>query len=143
MAVRIVFETHALTEDNDAGRATGWLPGRLSERGREQAAELGRRRAGDELAAVFCSDLSRAVETARIAFPDGRRPVLLDWRLRECDYGAMNGGPVAELRRTAHVDVPYPGGESWREAVTRVGWFLGVRAGDPARRMIKGSCLGS
>jgi broad specificity phosphatase PhoE len=42
MAVQIVYETHSLTEDNEAGRATGWLPGRLSAAGRELAAELGR-----------------------------------------------------------------------------------------------------
>ncbi|MHB1496804.1 MAG: histidine phosphatase family protein [Acidimicrobiales bacterium] len=53
MPIEIVFETHSTTEDNEAGRATGWLPGRLSARGREQAAELGRRRAADGLAAVF------------------------------------------------------------------------------------------
>jgi len=52
--------------------------------------------------------------------------VLYDWRLRECDYGRRNGMPVAELRagRREHLDLPYPGGESWRQAVTRVGRFL-------------------
>jgi hypothetical protein len=34
---RIVFETHALTEDNEWGIATGWLPGRLSDQGRVNA----------------------------------------------------------------------------------------------------------
>jgi 2,3-bisphosphoglycerate-dependent phosphoglycerate mutase len=66
--IEVVFETHATTEDNEAGRATGWLPGRLSGQGREQAADLGQRRADDGIAAVFCSDLRRAVETAEIAF---------------------------------------------------------------------------
>ena len=67
--IELVFETHCTTEDNEAGRATGWLPGRLSPRGRAQARELGRRRAADGIAAVFCSDLARAVETAGIPFP--------------------------------------------------------------------------
>jgi 2,3-bisphosphoglycerate-dependent phosphoglycerate mutase len=123
--IQLVFETHSTTEDNEAGRATGWLPGRLSERGRAQARELGRRRAADGIAAVFCSDLARAAETARIAF-GGSVPVLHDWRLRECDYGSRNGMPAAEMhaRRRDHLDVPYPDGESWRQAVTRVGQFL-------------------
>jgi broad specificity phosphatase PhoE len=43
MSIEIVFETHALSEDNERGIATGWLPGRLSERGRANAAEAGRR----------------------------------------------------------------------------------------------------
>lgn len=126
MAVEVVFETHATTVDNEQGRATGWLPGELSEEGREQARELGDRRRDDGLAAVFASDLARAVETTSIAFTGSSVPVLLDWRLRECDYGARNGMPVPELhaRRAGHLDQPYPGGESWRQAVTRVGRFL-------------------
>jgi len=128
VAVSVVFETHSTTADNEQGRATGWLPGELSARGRLQAAELGRRRArpADDIAAVLCSDLARAAETARIAFAGTTVPVLLDWRLRECDYGDRNGMPVAELHagRREHLDLPYPGGESWRQAVARVGWFL-------------------
>ena len=53
-------------------------------------------------------------------------PILLDWRLRECDYGTRNGGPsAAHMRdRAAFVDEPYPDGESWRAATARVGGFL-------------------
>jgi alpha-ribazole phosphatase/probable phosphoglycerate mutase len=124
--IELVFETHSTTEDNEAGRATGWLPGRLSRQGRAQARELGRRRAADGIAAVFCSDLARAVETAGIAFGDSGVPVLHDWRLRECDYGSRNGMAAAEMHahRRDHLDIPYPEGESWRQAVARVGRFL-------------------
>src|SRR5215831_21057508 len=102
-----------MTVDNEQGRATGWLPGQLSQQGQAQARELGRRRGGDRIAAVFSSDLARAAQTASIAFADSTVPVLLDWRLRECDYGQRNGMPVAEMQagRHAHVDQPYPGGE--------------------------------
>jgi 2,3-bisphosphoglycerate-dependent phosphoglycerate mutase len=125
MPIQIVFETHSTTQDNENGIATGWLPGRLSEQGREQAAELGRRRATDGLAAVFCSDLARATETAAIAFAGSGIPILLDWRLRECDYGELNGSPAVELHahRADYIDRPYPGGESWREATARVASF--------------------
>jgi 2,3-bisphosphoglycerate-dependent phosphoglycerate mutase len=122
MTLSVVFETHSPTLDNERGAATGWLPGELSEHGRSQAAELGRRRRDDGIAALFCSDLERAVQTARIAFAETPLPVLLDWRLRECDYGQRAGMPVAELHagRQDYLDVPYPGGESWRQAVARV-----------------------
>ena len=43
MPVQIVFETHSTSEDNEGGIATGWLDGRLAEKGRKQAGELGRR----------------------------------------------------------------------------------------------------
>jgi 2,3-bisphosphoglycerate-dependent phosphoglycerate mutase len=126
MTVRIVFETHSTTEDNENGIATGWLPGRLSAAGREQAAELGRRRAEDGIAAVFSSDLARATETVGVAFAFSLVPVLLEWRLRECDYGALNGSPAADLHahRRDHLDLPYPGGESWRQAAARVASFV-------------------
>jgi 2,3-bisphosphoglycerate-dependent phosphoglycerate mutase len=127
VAIELVFETHCTTLDNEQGRATGWLPGQLSEQGRVQARELGRRRSGDGITAVFSSDLARAAETASVAFPGPAIPVLHDWRLRECDYGQRNGMPVAELHagRREHLNWPYPGRESWRQAIARVGRFPG------------------
>ncbi|ANY07661.1 histidine phosphatase family protein [Pseudonocardia sp. HH130630-07] len=79
------------------------------------------RRRRDGLAAVFCSDLHRAVQTARIAFAGSGIPLLLDRRLRECDYGELNGRPSAEVlaQRTARVRLAYPGGESWTGAIAR------------------------
>lgn len=127
MPVEIVFETHAITEDNEASIAAGWLPGRLSARGRQLARELGRRRHDDELAAVFCSDLGRALETATLAFGATNIPILADWRLRGCDYGDLNGAPTQEVhgRRRAHLTTPYPGGESWQQATDRGARLLG------------------
>jgi 2,3-bisphosphoglycerate-dependent phosphoglycerate mutase len=126
VSVEIIFETHSLTEDNERGFATGWLEGRLSEQGRRLAKEMGVRRRSQGLAAVFTSDLGRAVETAEIAFGRSGITILKDWRLRECNYGAMNGMPVSQLakERPLHIDTPFPEGESWRQAVQRHGWFL-------------------
>ncbi|HYK27955.1 MAG TPA: histidine phosphatase family protein [Streptosporangiaceae bacterium] len=126
MPIQIVFETHSTTVDNEQGSATGWLPGRLSARGRVQAEELGIRRADDGIAAVFCSDLARSIETADIAFAGAGHPILLDWRLRECDYGQLNGSPAQEMHshRADHIDAAYPDGESWRQAIARVVGFL-------------------
>ena len=122
----IVFETHATSEHNEAGVAAGWLHGCLSPLGRRQALELGERRRGGGFAAVFSSDLRRAVQTARIAVGDAGTPILLDWRLRECDYGELSGAPreVVHRDRLRYLDAAYPGGESWRAAVDRVGRFV-------------------
>jgi broad specificity phosphatase PhoE len=119
MAIRLVYETHATTSDNEAGIATGWLPGALSARGRAEARELGRRRATDDIAAVFVSDLRRAVETATLAFRERELATFQDARLRECNYGALNGMPVAQLAalRRRHIDTPFPGGQSYRDVV--------------------------
>jgi broad specificity phosphatase PhoE len=126
VAIRIVCETHATTTDNEAGIATGWLPGELSPLGRHQARELGERRRDDGLAAVFSSDLRRAVDTVRIAFAGSAVPVRQDARLRECDYGALNGHPAAIVAplRARHVDEPFPGGQSYRDVVAATDDFL-------------------
>ena len=91
MAVELVYETHSLTLDNERGFATGWLPGELSEAGREGARRLGERRRDDGIACVFTSDLARAVQTAEIAFAGTGIEVRQDARLRECSYGELNG----------------------------------------------------
>jgi 2,3-bisphosphoglycerate-dependent phosphoglycerate mutase len=90
-----------------------------------QAAALGRRRR-DGVDVVFSSDLRRAVETVEIAFAGTATPVLLDWRLRECDYGELNGArrELVVTDRLARRTAAYPGGESWHQAVDRVGGFL-------------------
>lgn len=80
--VQIVFETHSTSEDSKRGIATGWLPGRLSERGQRQAEQLGQRRQ-DGISDVFVSDLARSVETAHIAFRGTDLRVIPDRRLRE------------------------------------------------------------
>jgi 2,3-bisphosphoglycerate-dependent phosphoglycerate mutase len=122
MAIQVVFETHAPSVDNERRVATGWLPGELSTRGRAAAAALGERRRDDGLAAVFTSDLRRAMQTAAIAFADSDIPVFVDWRLRECDYGRLNGAPADDVHadRGRYLRSSYPDGESWLQAVQRV-----------------------
>jgi len=126
MGLTVVYETHTTTTDNERGIATGWLPGALSEAGRREAQELGERRRNDDIAAVFASDLRRAVETGGIAFRETNIPIYHDARLRECNYGAMNGMPVAQFagKRLRHIDTPFPAGESYRQVVERTRSFL-------------------
>ncbi|MCT9934953.1 histidine phosphatase family protein [Planotetraspora sp. A-T 1434] len=119
-----MYETHSTTTDNEAGIATGWLAGELSPRGREEAGELGARRRDDGLAAVFTSDLQRSVQTAEIAFAGSG--LYQDVRLRECDYGQWNGMPVAMFdgERSRRIEVPWPGGQSYRQVVDQTRDFL-------------------
>jgi broad specificity phosphatase PhoE len=126
VSVEIVFETHSASLDNERGVATGWLDGCLSEAGKRLAKELGARRRYDNIKAVFTSDLGRAVETAEIAFGGTDIPIYPERRLRECNYGAMNGLPRVQLEAEGRrgIDKQYPDGESWRQAVERVTGFL-------------------
>ncbi len=124
MTVDLIFETHSISVDNERGVATGWFDGELSEEGRRLASKLGERRCDVDV--VYVSDLGRAVETAEIAFGGTDIPVRADARLRECNYGELNGMLVERLdaERLLRVDVPYPGGESYRDCVDRVRSFL-------------------
>lgn len=125
MVVRLIYETHSTTVDNETGFATGWLPGLLSPTGREQARQLGERRRDDGVGHVWVSDLARAVETATIAFAGSPIPVTFDARLRECNYGDLNGAPVEALRpRTAYLTSPFPAGQSYRDVVVQMQAFL-------------------
>jgi len=135
---QLVFETHSTSVDNERGIATGWLEGELSDAGRGQAAQLGERRRNDGLELVVTSDLRRAVETAEIAFANSTVPIRHDRRLRECNYGKWNGMPRARLEaeRPRRIEVPFPGGESWREAVQRHGEFLDELATEDLNRVL-------
>jgi 2,3-bisphosphoglycerate-dependent phosphoglycerate mutase len=100
------------------------MPGRLSAAGREQAREMGQRRGNDGIEAIFTSDLARAIESVETAFPDAAIPVFMDWRLRECDFGELTGIAPELIEPAEHIDVAFPTGESQRQAVERVGWFI-------------------
>ncbi|MBA2642279.1 MAG: histidine phosphatase family protein [Actinobacteria bacterium] len=133
MRIEIVFESHSTSTQNEAGIATGWLEGALSEAGKRQALELRERRRRKGVAAVYTSDLACAVETAEIAFGSSGIPIHREWRLRECNYGHLNGGPASRVGETKlqHIVEPFPGGESYRQVVERVGAFLD----DPPRTL--------
>ena len=139
MAVEIIYETHQTSTDNEAGIATGWLPGELSALGRAQALELAERRRDDDLAAVFTSDLRRAVETAEIAFGGSEIPLIQDVRLRECNYGDLNGAPVERVaaERLNRVNSPFPNGQSYEDVVRATVAFLrDLAAGWDGRRVL-------
>ena len=97
---------HGETEWARLGRHTGRTDIPLTDTGREQAIELGRRLAGHTFALVLTSPLSRAAETAAISgFADA---VVPDPDLQEWDYGDLEGRLTADIRRS------YPGWTIWR-----------------------------
>lgn len=124
--MKITYLVHSTTVDNEAGLATGWLPGELSNEGVQRARMLANDMQARRYDAVFCSDLTRAIDSAEIFF-GGRFPVFLDWRLRECHYGEFDGAPAKAFktnREQQYIDTPYPGGESYRDVEQRMRGFL-------------------
>lgn len=96
-------------------------------RRRAAARAAPQRRPGEWIDTVYTSDLGRAIETAELAFGDSGIPIRRDARLRECNYGSLNGGPVSEVDRDRikRIDEPFSGGESYQQTVERMRSFLG------------------
>ena len=68
----------------------GWKQVELNGLGREQARNLGKVRSDVKFDVIFTSDFIRAIESSNIAFPDVLK--IQDERLRECNYGDLDGG---------------------------------------------------
>lgn len=126
MAVQITYFVHGTTTDNEQGLCTGWNPGELSALGILQSTQLAEQVVDQRFDAVYCSDLQRAVDTARLVFGE-RYTTVQDGRLRECNYGDHNGAPehaFKEGRMKEHIDTPFTNGESYKDVEERIAEFL-------------------
>jgi len=125
MFVKITYLVHGTTTDNEQDLVTGWSPGELSELGVKQSKELKDKIDVKSFDVVFCSDLKRAVDSAKLGFAD-KYKIIPDKRLRECDYGDFTGKPAKEFkdRIIDYVELPFPNGESYKDVEKRVADFL-------------------
>ena len=119
--MKVYFVTHSTSKDNEIGVASGWKDSQLSRLGIQQARELGDRFENIGIDLICSSDLARAVETVRVAF-GSRIPVIIDNRLREINYGDLNGKPVEVVNsiKEERIKEPFPNGESYEQATGRV-----------------------
>src|SRR5689334_14411800 len=91
MSTRLYLVRHGATQLTAENRFSGAVGVDLSDEGRDQVARLSERLAGDRIAAVYASPLSRTVETAQIlGRPHGLAPVGDDG-LREISHGRWEG----------------------------------------------------
>lgn len=131
--IDIWFEAHAQTYHNAAGLASGHYDVALTEHGREHARSVLRKRYADQhFDVVFTSDTQRAYDTACLICAGRALPILRDARLRECDYGDLEGRPRAEMEtaRLSAIGAPFPHGESYTQVATRMHSFLGQLAAE-------------
>ena len=91
MSTRLYLVRHGATQLTAEDRFSGSVGVDLSDEGREQVRCLGRRLGNDAIAAVYCSPLSRTVETASIlAETHELAPIHRDG-LREISHGRWEG----------------------------------------------------
>jgi broad specificity phosphatase PhoE len=124
--VKIIFESHGTTYDNETETSSGWFDVELSDLGKKQAKELGERYKNDYFDAIFCSDLQRSYKTGEIAFAGRNIKIIKDARLRECNYGDLTRHPneEVELAKAEFIIDPFPSGESYEMTTKRMKDFL-------------------
>lgn len=93
--MEILLVRHGESLDNCERRIQGWRGSCLSARGREDAQCAVRRLEGIE--AVYCSDLTRACETADIIGKELGIAPIRDERFREIRLGPWEGRTIAEV----------------------------------------------
>lgn len=120
MAVKILYFVHSTTVDNENKKASGWNETLLSEKGLNQAKDLAKVVKDKQYDVVICSDLIRAVESAKIVFKDSGKEIIKDERLRECNYGDLNGKDSKLVDYQNHIEDPFPNGEALTTVEKRV-----------------------
>jgi broad specificity phosphatase PhoE len=124
---RLVLVRHGETEWSRSGRHTGRTDIPLTDRGREQAEQLGQALRGRTFSRVLSSPLGRALETCRLAGFGDRAE--LDDDLREWDYGVYEG------RTRLEIATEVPGWSVWTHPI--VGGESLVDLGRRAGRVIE------
>ncbi len=119
MSVKIIYFVHGTTTDNIEHKATGWNSGILSEKGIEQSIELKKKINLNEIDLVISSDLKRAMDSAEYTFKD-LKEILHDKRIRECNYGDLNGADSSLVKYEEHIINPFPNGESLKDVEERL-----------------------
>ena len=132
----LILLRHGQSQWNLENRFTGFTDVELTDQGREEALESGRKiaKAGIHIDSVFTSTLKRAYETAELALREAGQEALTDSmfrsdEMRERDYGDLTGLNKAETAtkygdEQVHIwrrsyDVPPPGGESLQDVVEK------------------------
>lgn len=132
--MKIYLVRHGLTNTNKEKRYVGWGDARLSPDGYRQAECLGRKFARLPVTGLYCSDLSRTLDTALpIGKVSGLEPAPTPL-LREINFGQWEGLTYQDMTEENRdtlwqwIDNPFrfapPGGESLEEVFQRAWSFL-------------------
>ena len=119
--MKIIYYVHGTTYDNATKCASGWKDVELNDLGIEQAINLGKN-TPYKFDVLFTSDLTRAMTSAKLAFPNFE--ATFDSRLRECNYGDLDGKDKKLVNYEEHINEPFPNGESLLDVEKRIRDFL-------------------
>lgn len=98
MALRLLIVRHGMTQWNLENRYQGFSDPSLNHWGEQQAFRLAELLAGEEIAALYTSDLLRAWQTAKTIEGRIAKSLFVDPRLREMNFGRWEGKTFDEVR---------------------------------------------
>ena len=122
MKTKLIYFVHGTTYDNANKLCSGWKQVKLTELGKEQAKNLGKVNSHIKFDVIFTSDLTRAIDSADLAFPNATK--IKDKRLRECNYGDLDGEDKQLVIYEEHIYTPFPNGESLKDVEERIDNFI-------------------
>ena len=122
MELKVIYYVHGTTVDNATGKCSGWKQAELTDLGKERAIKLGKTQKDINFDVIFTSDLMRAIDSANLAFPNIKH--IQDERLRECNYGDLDGKDKSLVIYEEHIYEPFPNGESLKDVEKRVSEFI-------------------
>lgn len=126
MSVKITYFVHGTTTDNEQHISSGWKDVELSALGVQQSKNLKEQTKDKTFDVVFSSDLKRAHDSAKLSW-EGMYEIIPDARLRECNYGTLNGASsdiVEPMQEDEALTKPFLDGESYEDVKARVADFL-------------------
>ncbi len=125
MSIKITYFVHGTSIDNETEISSGWSDVGLSELGVKQSVDLKEKIKDKKFDVVFCSDLKRAVDSAKLIF-EGEVSIIPDTRLRECNYGLYTSQPssIVEPMHEKRITDKFPNGESYEDIKARINDFL-------------------
>ena len=122
--MRIYTARHGQTSWNNEGRMQGHTDIPLDETGIAQAHKLSERFKDIKISKIYSSDLSRALETARIINKHHNVEIIVETDLREMSFGQFEGRLLSEvgdqLTALRGSGKEVPGGERSDELFARV-----------------------
>ena len=126
---RIIFVRHGETDWNVTHRYQGQTDIPLNDKGKHQAELVAKRLASEEIAAVYASDLTRAIYTAKAIAQEHQLDVISMAEFREISFGEWEGSSFSSLDIGARgqidkiftdpANIEVPGGENFQQVQKR------------------------
>ncbi len=128
--MKLLLIRHGLTDYNLKKRYCGFKDLSLNRMGKDQAGKIKMKLKGFKIDKVYCSDLRRSWQTAKIIFGEKSCPIVKRKKLREINFGRWEGLNFKQilkkypsvykkwLKNPFSVDIP--AGEKMKHFMTRV-----------------------